>query len=326
MSFNNKKIWLGVLSHQLSLVMVALVGFAPYSAFAHDNVLSHATGTMVPSVGSPNSSQLFARAKGELFSHKHAAEAAAVRAWQAGDGIKPIIGQGGSIIYPYGQGVVKVACSPMYVCDIKLLKGDKVQNLSIGDSAQWLVNPAWSGTGINAQANVIIKPTAYGIQTNMIITTNTGHIYNLLLKSVHTGYDPIIGFFDPDALVQNWSKLKAPGLPKVVNPQASQTIATLPNFSVQAMNFDYRIEGHTAFRPIEVFSVEGKVYIELPASVQYHDMPVLLVESANGNKELVNAGHAGNWLIVDALFDKAELVSGVGDNQVRVRIIKKSED
>lgn len=318
MSSNKNKV-------KMSVVILAMASSCVSTGMA----IAGTTVPSVSSVGSPNgptSSQLFAQAKGELFSDKHAAENAAVRAWQAGEGIKPIIGQGGSIIYPYGQGIVRMACSPMYVCDIKLLKGDKVQNLSIGDSAQWLVNPAWSGTGANAQANVVVKPTAYHIQTNMIITTNTGHVYNILLKSVHTGYDPLISFFDPQTLVQNWSAIPSPVQPKVVNPQASRTIATLPNFSVQAMNFDYRIEGHTAFRPIEVFSVEGKVYIELPASVQYHNMPVLLVESANGNKELVNAGHAGNWLIVDDLFNKAELVSGIGGNQERIRIIKKSED
>lgn len=322
MSSNKNKV-------KMSVVILAMASSCVITCGSTGLAIAGTTVPSVSSVGSPNgptSSQLFAQAKGELFSDKHAAENAAVRAWQAGEGIKPIIGQGGSIIYPYGQGIVRMACSPMYVCDIKLLKGDKVQNLSIGDSAQWLVNPAWSGTGANAQANVVVKPTAYHIQTNMIITTNTGHVYNILLKSVHTGYDPLISFFDPQTLVQNWSAIPAPAQPKVVNPQASRTIATLPNFSVQAMNFDYRIEGHTAFRPIEVFSVEGKVYIELPASVQYHNMPVLLVESANGNKELVNAGHAGNWLIVDDLFNKAELVSGIGGNQERIRIIKKSED
>jgi type IV secretion system protein VirB9 len=322
MSSNKNKV-------KMSVVILAMASSCVITCGSTGLAIAGTTVPSVSSVGSPNgptSSQLFAQAKGELFSDKHAAENAAVRAWQAGEGIKPIIGQGGSIIYPYGQGIVRMACSPMYVCDIKLLKGDKVQNLSIGDSAQWLVNPAWSGTGANAQANVVVKPTAYHIQTNMIITTNTGHVYNILLKSVHTGYDPLISFFDPQTLVQNWSAIPSPVQPKVVNPQASRTIATLPNFSVQAMNFDYRIEGHTAFRPIEVFSVEGKVYIELPASVQYHNMPVLLVESANGNKELVNAGHAGNWLIVDDLFNKAELVSGIGGNQERIRIIKKSED
>ena len=90
-----------------ALVLAVLVGLGSQAAMA-------ATKTVVPSVGTgggQTSQELYAHAAGELFKTKHAAIAAAVQAWSNGEGIKPIVGQNGELLWPYGQGVPKVTCS-----------------------------------------------------------------------------------------------------------------------------------------------------------------------------------------------------------------------
>jgi len=279
----------------------------------------------VPSVtdgGGPTAQQLYAQASGELFQTKHAAIAAAVQAWSHGEGIKPIVGQGGIVLWPYNQGVPTDVCSPVQVCDIQLVKGDVPVSVVVGNTAQWLVQPGWSGQAAkhNLRANIFVKPVADHLQTNMIITTNTGRVYSIVLKSKASGYDPVLQFFDPEHFVQqDFPKPPASltAMPSAQKPQ--RTVASLPDFSVEAMDF-CSVHGDAPFRPLRAFTVEGKTYIDEPQSVQYHDMPVFLGLSSNGNKEIMNYTPSGSWLIVDGLFRKGELVSGKGSNQQKVTI------
>jgi len=75
---------------------------------------------------------------------------------------------------------------------------------------------------------------------------------------------------------------------------------------------------------VEVYSKNGKTYLEMPSSVRHKEAPVLFEERKAGwfhhEKILVNYRVHGKWYVVDRVLDKATLVSGVGSGQEKVDI------
>jgi type IV secretion system protein VirB9 len=256
---------------------------------------------------------------GTPFPTRKAAVNAAVRAWEQGNPATPIMGQGGIMLYPYGQATPTLVCSPLRVCLVELQRGEVLESAVVGNSVQWQVKPTYSGAGASERPIVAIKPTQTGLETNLAITTNR-RVYYINLKSADTGMIPMIGFYYPAEMVQTWqSEAQAKAKAKVET--AERTVADLPSFSVEAMDFDYRIRGDAYFRPTQVFSVEGKTYIKMPPGVQYRQAPILLVQEPNGNTRIVNYQYIHRqWIIVDSLFHKANLVIGKGGDQVKVTV------
>jgi type IV secretion system protein VirB9 len=256
---------------------------------------------------------------GTPFHNRHVAINAAVAAWQRGAALQPIVGQGGILLYPYGQSTPTLVCSPLRVCVLELQRGEVIRNVTSGNTVQFIAQPAYEGSGANTRPIIVIKPTQLGINTNMAITTNR-RTYYVNLEARDVGMIPRAGFYYPNQLVQTWHKSAAAEIQKTAEKKA-RTVADLPVFSVDAMNFDYRVKGHAYFRPTQVFSVEGKTYLKMPKDVQFRQAPILLLQGKNGNTRIVNYQYIHRqWIIVDSLFQKAILVIGKGDNQVKVKI------
>ena len=49
-------------------------------------------------------------------------------------------------------------CAVMQVTDIELQAGEQINNINIGDSACWLVEPAVTGAGVAEVQHIVIKP------------------------------------------------------------------------------------------------------------------------------------------------------------------------
>lgn len=257
---------------------------------------------------------------GVPFPTKKAAIDTAVKAWEQGNPAKPIIGQGGIVLYPYGQATPTLVCSPLRVCLLELQRGEVLDSAVVGNSVQWQIKPTYSGEGATERPIIAIKPTQTGLQTNLAVTTNR-RTYYLNLVSRNTGMIPMAGFYYPEDMVMQWRKQKA-ATADAEQAKAQRTVADLPNFSVEAMDFDYHIRGHAYFRPLQVFSVEGKTYIKMPPKVQYRQAPILLLQGRNGNTRIVNYQYIHRqWIIIDSLFHKADLVIGKGSDQVKVEVV-----
>ena len=73
-----------------------------------------------------------------------------------------------------------------------------------------------------------------------------------------------------------------------------------------------------------------KTIIQMPASMAQTEAPTLLVvrkvngHFKNGDREMVNYRVQGDRYIVDNLFERAILVSGVGRDQSRVEITRRN--
>jgi type IV secretion system protein VirB9 len=60
----------------------------------------------------------------------------------------------------------------------------------------------------------------------------------------------------------------------------------------------------------------------MPAQMKATESPALLVIGDGGKEELVNYRVRGDRYIVDLVFDKAVLISGVGRQQTKVTITR----
>jgi type IV secretion system protein VirB9 len=88
-----------------------------------------------------------------------------------------------------------------------------------------------------------------------------------------------------------------------------------------ALNFRYRIAGdRPEWRPVRVFDDGRQVFIEFPGDIASGDMPPLFVIGADQAAELVNYRVQGRYMVVDRLFERAELRLGAGASAKQVRI------
>ncbi|MNI96385.1 Conjugal transfer protein [compost metagenome] len=94
---------------------------------------------------------------------------------------------------------------------------------------------------------------------------------------------------------------------------------------MEDLNFGYRISGaRTAWRPVRVFDDGRQVILEFDAVIDQATLPPLFLPDADGGAALVNYRVLGRRLIVDRLFDVAELRLVSGRRTQTVRIEKRA--
>lgn len=92
------------------------------------------------------------------------------------------------------------------------------------------------------------------------------------------------------------------------------------------LNFNYSVSGNTSWRPVAVFDDGIKTIIEMAPAMAWTEAPTLLIVRRSGglfrSEELVLVNYRvqNNRYIVDALFNRAILVVGIGSGQERVTI------
>lgn len=235
-------------------------------------------------------------------------------------GLKPVQGPDGAIKYLFGAQQTSVVCAVMRVCDIALQPGELVNGIHIGDAGRWGIEPAVSGNGASEIIHVLVKPYDVGIETSLFIATNV-RTYNINLKSHKTKYMPSVSFVYPEDAMAKWELLKKQSEKKQRDNTIPETGEYLPD-----LNFEYSISGSASWKPVRVYNDSVKTIIQMPKSMLNQEAPTLLViRDTNGlfssdETVMVNYRLQGDRYIVDSLFDKAVLITGVGSNQTKVTI------
>lgn len=235
-------------------------------------------------------------------------------------GKAPNIITDGFVKFAYNAGqqpIIKT--SPFQETIISLEPGEKFTNISSGDPNRWSYTVAVSGSGSNQQQIVLVKPSMSNISTNMVITTNR-RVYNIrMISAMNTQLTRNVSFWYPDDMVNS---LNNTALNQMNNP----TIATVPDVSLNDLNFDYSIGCGCchcpSWKPMNVFDDGRHTFIQFPASMTNRDMPVLFVLDSN-EQELVNYRSKPPYFVVDKIFQKAVLIMGVGRNEKKITIINK---
>ena len=73
-----------------------------------------------------------------------------------------------------------------------------------------------------------------------------------------------------------------------------------------------------------VFDDGKRVFLQLPLIATSSDLPALLIDVEGSGLAVSNYRVQDSWYIVDQLFDRAELVLGVGKHRRKVSIAKRN--
>ena len=214
-------------------------------------------------------------------------------------------------VYAWTEGALyRLYTAPERVSAIALQPGEALVSVAAGDTARWVIGDTTSGTGAARRTHILVKPSAVGLRTNLVITTDR-RVYHVQLESTARTAMVSISWTYPEGELL---ALRA--------ESAALDRPVAAGVAVEAMNFGYSIEGDDPpWRPVRAFDDGSQVFIEFPASLGQGEAPPLFVRGEGGRTELVNYRVRGRYYVVDRLFEAAELRLGERRQQV-VRIVR----
>ena len=229
-------------------------------------------------------------------------------------------GKDGSVVYTFGATLPVVVCRPLRVCVLQLEQGEKIiDSPRCGDTAQWDISP--SNPDDRRPPHIYIKPLDSGLTTDLIIVTDR-RTYVVELKSRNDKYTPMVSFRYEENERLRWqahlSEQKRLEKQRQRNNRFSTGNLT---FNAEDIDFDYSLQGDAKWKPLRVFNDGVKTYLKMPKIMQMYEAPVLLTVN-DGTEALVNYRLHDDLFIVDQLFDKAVLLSGVGSHQTKITVTR----
>ena len=210
--------------------------------------------------------------------------------------------------FPFeARGVYDILTAPGRITDIALEPGERLVDtnpIAAGDTARWVIGDTSSGEGISRRVHVLIKPTASSLATNLIINTDR-RTYFLDIRASGQAYLTQVSWRYPDTT-------------KPVVVVAAPIMC--PPTPVR-LNFAYVVRGSRSLRPLQVFDDGARVVIVFDDRLRLEDLPPLYRIGPDGKTaELINYRVEGRSLVVDRLFDEAELRLGAKRWSARLRI------
>lgn len=225
-------------------------------------------------------------------------------------------------IYGFAEGALyQIYVAPGRVTDIVLQPEEKLAGagpVAAGDTTRWVIGDTESGSGDARRVHILVKPTRPDLRTNLVINTDR-RTYHLELRATPSTYMAAVSWRYPADEARAAAALAEARRLAEAEAQAAQTPAPA------ILNFAYRIVGRARWRPIRVYDDGRQTFIEFPASVAQGDMPPLWVGAPGRALELVNYRVHGQRMIVDCLFETAELRLGDTRGQQHVQIVRTSE-
>lgn len=207
--------------------------------------------------------------------------------------------------------VYPVIATPGRITDIVLEPGEALvatSAVAAGDTARWVIGDTTSGAGSDRRVHVLIKPTASGLATNLLINTDR-RTYHLELRASAQTWQAQV----------SWRYRPSTPAPVVVDGPPTPRAMNL-----STVNRGYRIEGdHPVWRPVAVFDDGQRAYVEFGPSVVLDDLPPLYRLGVDGKtSELINYRVEARRIVLDRLFDRAELRLGIKRQAQKVRLIR----
>ncbi|MDT7529009.1 type IV secretion system protein VirB9 [Sphingopyxis italica] len=223
--------------------------------------------------------------------------------------------QGAIQKYAWADGALfQIYTAPGQVTDIALQEGEELVGpgpVAAGDTVRWIIGDTLSGAGVSRRVHILVKPTRPDIMTNLVINTSR-RTYHIELRATPSTYMAGVSWSYPqDELIA----LRA------AETERERLAPVAGGIDFAALNFAYRISGDkVAWRPQRVFDDGRQLFVEFGANVATAEMPPLFILGDKGAAELVNYRVQGRFMIVDRLFERAELRLGSGRAANSVRI------
>lgn len=265
---------------------------------------------------------------GERYNELEDAAVAQAQEWQKGGKARPIMSSDGKVIFAYGQSMPKLTCSPTRACDVEMQAGEKAKKVILGDGVNWTWDSAGSvENGIEVQ-HVIFQPRDSNLESNVIITTDRRTYHIKLFSPRKEGvYLNRVGFYYPQELVSDWES-KAGAVAEVKVNEEEAKVMQGP-VAAENLDFDYKVDGQTNFKPTQVFNDGGRVYLLMPNSIRAEESPVLVLLDEKNQAMVVNYRVLSDPVtkkthyVVDKLFSKGEL--RLGSEKVTISWSKKTD-
>ncbi len=291
-------------------------------------VLCLLAGFVLPvSASTDEISEAYFTNKNPKLTPQEQAAIALAKRWQANSatGAKPVAGPDGSIRFLFGSQQPSIVCAVLQVCDIELQPGEQVNSIHLGDQARWLIEPAVTGQGVAEVQHLIVKPLDVGLETSLVVTTNR-RTYHMRLRSHRREFMPRVSFTYPEDALAKWDEIKN----RENHAMEIKNSRTMPQTGeyLGDLDFEYKVAGDAAWKPVRVYNDGQKTIIQMPAIMAQTEAPTLLLLRKEGGvfskdqTDIINYRLQGDRYVVDALFDKAVLIAGVGSNQNRVTITR----
>ena len=216
-------------------------------------------------------------------------------------------------VYPWSEGAIySLYAAPERVSDIALQPGETLISVAAGDTVRWVIGDTTSGAGTTRRTHILVKPSAAGLRTNLVISTDR-RVYHVHLESTAlTAIASMSWTYPHDELLAL----------QRIDAAIDAAMPVADGLRIEALNFGYQIKGDKpAWRPVRAFDDGRQVFIEFPPGLAAGEAPPLFVLGAGGKAELVNYRVRGRYYLVDRLFAQAELRLGERRQQV-VRIAR----
>lgn len=242
-------------------------------------------------------------------------------------GLAPTPGPNGVIVFSYGTQQANLVCAVLDGCDVALQPGELLQGLKLTDKERWSVDPAITGAGTDMTVHLVLKPRDVGLRASLFVYTDR-RMYHIVLRSHREDNMPLVAFSYPE---DDRAKLAAVQAQQRAAQQQRTQERTLPGAggdTLDALSFDYRIDGPKALKPVRVYNDGRKTVLEMPPAMANGELLSLVVLRKEGGlfsddkTDRLNSRFVNGRYIVDGIFDKAVLISGVGSDQQRVEITR----
>lgn len=236
-------------------------------------------------------------------------------------------------VYSFGERAT-VRCAPRLACTIDLEPGERIRGRAIGDPDRWDYSELVSGPDGAEQAHLVVRPTDYGIHTNLIVTTDR-RAYRIQLVSETYPEKPekeTVAFTEQVAFryPKRWVEEKPP-LPKPPEPppkveEEEATPVVLEPASLEKMNFAYKVvqpkwkRHRFDWKPLAVFDDGQRTYVQLPPLREMDLAPIIRGIQPTGEPYPLNAMLHGQTFVIPKLVKRAEILFGVGKNRKWLRI------
>jgi type IV secretion system protein VirB9 len=243
---------------------------------------------------------------------------------------EPLPGDPNLVVFPFdANNSYRVLTRPGAVTHIVLEPDERLKLLVLGDTVAW--------QGKHKDNHVFIKPTYPSRTTSGTLLTTKREYQLLLVSTFEQGrWYQRVSFIYPDLLADMGASADRDRLEqeiRAVTPQQSGNASPtapvtrtteseardLTSIDPAALNFNYRIDGVAAFRPVRVYDDGHTTYIRLPEG---EDVPALFRVRA-GEVELVDYTMRGsNTIVVPRVLEGGLLK--LGKEEVRFTNLSKS--
>jgi type IV secretion system protein VirB9 len=215
----------------------------------------------------------FAVALAAVFLLASAADAAVIPAPSAAD---PRV----RIVRYAPDEVVELAGTLGYAVTVEFGAGERIENVSIGDSLAWQVTP-------NRRANLLfLKPIDHAAPTNMTVVTNLrAYTFNLRIRGKGRGGGPLIFALKFD-------------YPEPAMVAADAPVPPPPPEPPKDINHAYSYQGSAKGLPVRVFDDGRSTYFSFAESVDY---PAIFAVDPDNKEAAVNVAQRDGYVVVDRL-------------------------